>query len=119
WNARMRDFLGVEVPDDARGVLQDVHWTRAGYGYFPTYALGNVFSVQIWRAAEAALPDLEAQLEAGEFAPLYEWLRERLYRHGRKFAPLETLEKAIGATEIDPQPYLAYLREKVAGLQAA
>ena len=119
WNARMHEFLGVEVPDDARGVLQDVHWTRAAYGYFPTYALGNVLSVQIWRAAEAALPDLEAQLDAVEFAPLYEWLRERLYRHGRKFAPLETLEKAIGATEIDPQPYLAYLREKVAGLRTA
>ncbi|HSO01953.1 MAG TPA: carboxypeptidase M32, partial [Gaiellaceae bacterium] len=119
WNARMQDFLGVAVPDDARGVLQDVHWTRAAYGYFPTYALGNVLSVQIWRAAEVALPDLDAQLEAGAFAPLYEWLRDRLYRHGRKFAPLETLEKAIGAMEIDPQPYLAYLREKVAGLRAA
>jgi carboxypeptidase Taq len=118
WNERMHELLGVDVPDDARGVLQDVHWTRAAYGYFPTYALGNVLSVQIWRAAEAALPDLEAQLEAGEFAPLYDWLCERLYRHGRKFTPLETLEKAIGATEIDPQPYLAYLRTKTAELRA-
>ena len=115
WNARMKELLGVDVPDDARGVLQDVHWTRASYGYFPTYALGNVLSVQIWRVVEEELTDLDAQLEAGEFGPLYEPLRRRIYRHGRKFMPLETLERAIGATEIDPQPYLEYLRAKVPG----
>lgn len=119
WNARMSELLGLDVPDDARGVLQDVHWTRAAYGYFPTYALGNVLSVQIWRAVEADLPDLDAQLEAGEFGPLYENLRERLYRHGRKFTPRETLERAIGEREVDPEPYLAYLRDKVAGLRPA
>jgi len=119
WNGRMADFLGVEVPDDVRGVLQDVHWTRASYGYFPTYALGNALSVQIWRAVEQELPDLDAQLEAGELGPLYESLRERLYRHGRKFTPMETLERAISANTIDPQPYLAYLREKIGGLQPA
>ena len=119
WNARIADFLGVEVPDDLHGVLQDVHWTRASYGYFPTYALGNVLSVQIWRALEQEHPDLDAQLESGELAGLYETLRRRLYRHGRKFTPLETLERAIGATEIDPQPYLAYLRAKVDTLATA
>jgi carboxypeptidase Taq len=119
WNAKMSELLGVDVPDDARGVLQDVHWTRAAYGYFPTYALGNVLSVQIWRVLEAELGDVDALLEAGEFAPLYEWLRERLYRHGRKFTPRETLERAIGTGQIDPQPYLEYLRTKVAGLEPA
>ena len=118
WNARMQELLGVDVPDDTRGVLQDVHWTRAAYGYFPTYALGNALSVQIWRVVEQELPDLDAQLEAGEFRPLYESLRERLYRHGRKFTPMETLERAIGADAIDPQPYLEYLREKVGRLQS-
>ena len=118
WNARMQELLGVDVPDDARGVLQDVHWTRAAYGYFPTYALGNALSVQIWRVVEQELPDLDAQLEAGEFGPLYESLRERLYRHGRKFTPMETLERAIGADAIDPQPYLEYLRGKVKSLHA-
>ena len=119
WNARTQEFLGVEVEDDLGGVLQDVHWTRASYGYFPTYALGNVLSVQIWRAIEEEIPELDAQLEAGEFGPLYESLRRRIYRHGRKFTPMETLERAIGANEIDPQPSLAYLRSKVAGLQPA
>ncbi len=116
WNAQVQELLGVEVADDRRGVLQDIHWTRAGYGYFPTYALGNVLSVQIWRAVQENLPDLDALLEAGEFAPLYENLRERLYRHGAKFMPLETLERAIGESTIDPQPYLDYLRAKAAGL---
>jgi carboxypeptidase Taq len=78
-----------------------------------------VLSVQIWRAVEEELPDLDAQIAEGEFGPLYESLRRRIYRHGRKFTPLETLERAIGATEIDPQPYLAYLRSKIAGLQPA
>ncbi|MBA3428321.1 MAG: carboxypeptidase M32, partial [Actinobacteria bacterium] len=118
WNARMTEFLGVEVPDDARGVLQDVHWTRAAYGYFPTYALGNVLSLQIWRHVRTAIPDLDAQIEAGEFAELYEWLAQHLYRHGRKFTPTETLDRAIGESTIDPQPYLEYLRGKVAGLAA-
>lgn len=118
WNARMRDFLGVDVPDDARGVLQDVHWTRAAYGYFPTYALGNVISVQIWEHVRAELPDLDAQLEAGEFGELYGWLQSRLYRHGRKFTPTETLERAIGDGRVDPEPYLSYLRAKVDALQA-
>ena len=68
---------------------------------------------------EQELPDLDAQLEAGEFGPLYEWLRDRLYRHGRKFTPMETLERAIGADAIDPQPYLEYLRAKVGSLQSA
>jgi carboxypeptidase Taq len=114
WNARMADFLGVEVPGDVQGVLQDVHWSRAAYGYFPTYALGNVLSLQIWQHVRAALPDLDDQLEAGEFGELYGWLRRRLYRHGRKFTPLETLERAIGETRIDPRPYLDHLQAKVA-----
>jgi carboxypeptidase Taq len=119
WNAKTAELLGVEIEDDLSGVLQDVHWSGARYGYFPTYALGNVLSVQIWRAVEEELGDLDAQLEAGEFGPLYESLRRRIYRHGRKFTPMETLERAIGASEIDPQPYLGYLRSKVAGLQPA
>ena len=118
WRAKMQELLGVEVPDDLTGFLQDVHWTRASYGYFPTNALGNVLSVQIWRVVQTELPDLDAQIEAGDFGPLYECLRRRLYRHGGKFTPMETLDRAIGASAIDPQPYLAYLRDKVQNLRA-
>jgi carboxypeptidase Taq len=114
WNASMRELLGVDVPDDARGVLQDVHWSSGGIGYFPTYALGNVISLQIWAAVREAIPDLDAQMEAGELEGLSAWLRENLYSLGRKFTPKETIERLTGSPAIDPQPYLAYLREKAA-----
>ena len=112
WNAKMRDYLGIEVPDDARGALQDVHWSAGIFGYFPTYALGNVMASQIWQAARAALPDLDAQLAAGELAPLREWLREHLHVLGRRFTPAETLRRVAGGP-LDPEPYLAYLQAKV------
>ncbi len=118
WNASMWDLLGVEVPDDARGVLQDIHWSYGGMGYFPTYALGNVISLQIWAAVREAIPDLDAQIEAGELATLSDWLRDNLYSLGRKFKPKETLERVTGSAAIDPQPYLAYLREKAAAASA-
>jgi carboxypeptidase Taq len=115
WNERMADYLGIDVPDDAHGVLQDVHWGSGGFGYFPTYALGNVVSLQIWERVVADIPDVEDQFARGEFEPLMTWLRERLYRHGRKFTPKETLERVTGSG-LDPAPYLRYLRSKVADI---
>ena len=118
WNAAMEELLGIEVPDDARGVLQDIHWSYGGLGYFPTYALGNVISLQIWAVVREAIPDLDAQMEAGELEGLSSWLRDNLYSLGRKYTPKETLERLTGSPTIDPEPYLAYLREKVAALPA-
>jgi carboxypeptidase Taq len=118
WNAGMADFLGVEVPDDARGVRQDIHWSQGGIGYFPTYALGNVISLQIWSAVREALPDLDAQMEEGELLELAAWLRDNLYSLGRKLTPKETIERITGTAAIDPQPYLASLRAKRAPLTA-
>ncbi len=112
WDARMQELLGVEVPDDGHGVLQDVHWSSGGIGYFPTYALGNVISLQIWEQVRAALPDLDAQMAVGELRPLSDWLRDNLYSLGRKLTPKETLARLTGSDAIDPQPYLAYLRGK-------
>ena len=111
WNRRMWDYLGIEVPDDARGVLQDVHWSGGSMGYFPTYTLGNVMSVQIWERLKEDLPELEEQVEHGEFAPLREWLGEHLHRLGRKYTPAETLEKVVGGP-IETGPYLRYLQDK-------
>jgi carboxypeptidase Taq len=111
WNRRMDEYLGIEVPSDADGVLQDMHWGTGTIGYFPTYSLGNVMSVQIWERIKDDLPDLDDKLERGEFAPLREWLGEHIHKHGRKFTPQETLERAVGS-RIDPEPYLAYLRQK-------
>jgi carboxypeptidase Taq len=108
----MHAYLGVDVPDARAGVLQDIHWADAGFGYFPTYTLGNVMSVQIWEKACADLGDLDARIGRGDFADLREWLREHLHRHGRKFTPRETLERAAGS-EIDPEPYVRYLKGKL------
>jgi carboxypeptidase Taq len=118
WNERMRELLGVEVPDDARGVLQDVHWSGGAIGYFPTYALGNVISLQLWAVVREAIPDLDAQMEEGELEGLSSWLRDNLYSLGRKLTPKETIERLTGSPTIDPQPYLAYLREKLTALPA-
>ena len=114
WNQGMLDLLGVEVPNDAMGVLQDVHWSAGSIGYFPTYALGNVISLQIWAAVREALPELDAQLEAGDLETLSSWLRDNLYSLGRKLRPKETIERLTGSPAIDPEPYLAYLHRKVA-----
>ena len=113
WNARMHEYLGLDVPDDAHGVLQDMHWAAGGFGYFPTYALGNVISVQIWERAAEDLGDLDDRFEQGEFGDLREWLREHLYRLGRKFTPQETIQRVTGSP-IDAKPYVHYLREKLA-----
>ena len=113
WNARTKEYLGVDVPDDAHGVLQDMHWSIGFFGYFPTYQLGNVVSVQIWDRALADLGDLEGRFERGEFGSLREWLRERIYRHGSKYTLSEVLMRVTGS-ELDPEPYLQYLRTKFA-----
>jgi carboxypeptidase Taq len=109
WNEKMWDYLGVEVPDDAHGVLQDVHWSGGSIGYFSTYLIGTVASVQIWEAARRDLPELEEQVGRGEFAPLRDWLGEHVHALGRKFSPQETLRRATGSP-LSAQPYLDYLR---------
>ncbi len=111
WNRKMHDYLGVEVPDDAHGVLQDVHWSGGQIGYFSTYLLGSVMSVQIWEAAAAAIGDLEEQVGRGEFGALREWLGEHVHALGRRWPSQETLRRATGST-ISAEPYLAYLRAK-------
>jgi carboxypeptidase Taq len=116
WNRRMWEYLGIEVPNDTLGVLQDVHWSGGSVGYFPTYALGNLISAQIWEKVTTELPDLYDGFEQGEFAPLRDWLREHLHRYGRKFTPGETLERVVGTSQIDPEPYVRYLREKLAAI---
>jgi carboxypeptidase Taq len=111
WNQRYRDYLGLEVPDDAHGVLQDVHWPAGSFGYFPTYSLGNVIAGQLWEAARRDLPDLEERIGGGELAPLGEWLRDRVHRHGRRLSPAEILDRA-GCGELSVEPLLAHLRAK-------
>ena len=118
WNSRFEELLGLEVPNDRLGVLQDAHWSVGMFGYFPTYLLGTVLSVQIWEKAREALPDVEEQIGRGEFSALHGWLRDNIYAHGSKFTVDETIERVAGGP-IDAQPYLRYLREKLGTLSAA
>ena len=113
WNAAMKEYLGLDVPNDTVGVLQDTHWSHGGFGYFPTYTLGNVISAQIWERLREDVSDVDEQMGRGEFGAIREWLREHLHRHGRKFLPVETLERAVGGP-LDPEPYLNYLQAKLA-----
>jgi len=111
WNAKMEEHLGITPKDDARGVLQDDHWAIGFFGYFPTYTLGNVLSVQLFEAALEAHPEIPAEMERGEFATLLAWLRENVHRHGKKHDPEALIENATGRPP-DTSPYLRYLGEK-------
>jgi carboxypeptidase Taq len=113
WNDGMHRLLGLDVPDDAQGLLQDVHWGAGLIGYFPTYTLGNLIAAQLWETLRADLPDLDAQIERGDFAPVRAWLRERVHVHGRKLPPAELLERVAGQ-QLAVAPFVRYLREKLA-----
>jgi carboxypeptidase Taq len=112
WNASYAEYLGVDVPDDARGVLQDVHWSSGLIGYFPTYALGNLIAGQLFARVHTDLPDLDAQLSAGELHGLREWLRENIHRHGAKFSAGELLPRVVGGP-IAVTPFIDYLKGKL------
>ena len=112
WNEKYREYLGVESPNYADGVLQDIHWSSAAIGYFPTYALGNLYAAQFFEAAEQALGDLQPMIGAGEFAPLREWLGDKIYRHGQCYAALELAEEVSGKP-LSHEPLMAHLRGKL------
>lgn len=111
WNAKMQEYLGVTPPNDAQGVLQDIHWSWGLYGYFSTYALGNLVSVQLWEKIQQDIPDLDEQIRRGEFEALLGWLRTNIHVHGRKFMPQELVQRVTGS-KIDAAPYLRYLTKK-------
>jgi carboxypeptidase Taq len=111
WNQRMDDYLGITPPNDADGVLQDVHWSYGILGYFPTYSLGNLVSNQLWDKINRDIPDLSEQIQTGNFGELLAWLRENVHRHGAKFKPQHLVKKIVGTT-ISPDPYLKYLTDK-------
>ncbi|MHC4899173.1 MAG: carboxypeptidase M32 [Planctomycetota bacterium] len=96
WNDKYRDYLGLEVPDDAKGCLQDVHWSCGMFGYFPTYTLGNLFAAQLFERARDDFPDLDAQIEAGQFGDLRAWLNEHVHRHGSRYPAAELVQRATG-----------------------
>jgi carboxypeptidase Taq len=112
WNRRFEESYGVEVPDDARGVLQDVHWSIGAIGYFPTYALGNLIAGQLWAQVNREVPDLDDQIAAGDLGPLRAWLRENVHQHGAKYTTGELLERVVGGP-ISVGPFVSYLKAKL------
>ena len=117
WTEGMHRLLGVEVTDDAHGVLQDIHWAVGSFGYFPTYTVGNLMAAQIWHALRGDLPGVDEQLAAGDFSDLREWLRDNIHRHGRKYSPRELLRRVTGeALRVDP--FVSYLGDKLVDVGA-
>ena len=111
WNEKMENYLGIQPKNDSVGMLQDIHWADGLFGYFPTYAIGNVLSVQLFDQAVKAHPEIPEQIREGEFSSLLGWLRENVHRHGARYYPDELLERATGRT-LDTAPYLSYLNAK-------
>lgn len=111
WNDGMRDLLGITPPTDREGVLQDVHWTAPMFGYFPTYALGNLYAAQLHEAACASDPAISEGLSAGRVAPLLAWLRENVHRPGASLTPAELIARATGSA-LDPEAFTRYATEK-------
>jgi carboxypeptidase Taq len=111
WNATYTESLGITPPNDAQGCLQDIHWSGGLLGYFPTYALGNMYAAQLFEAARRALGDLDALFAKGEFAPLREWLNTNVHKYGRQFVPSRLIERITGAP-LSHRPLVAHLKAK-------
>lgn len=111
WNAKMEDYLGIVPPNDAQGVLQDVHWSSGLMGYFSTYALGNLISAQLWEKINQDIKDLDDHIRKGKFDSLLGWLREKIHIHGRKYDPQDLVQKITGS-KIDSAAYVRYLTNK-------
>ncbi|MEM7800014.1 MAG: carboxypeptidase M32 [Chloroflexota bacterium] len=111
WNAKMKELLGIMPPDDRLGCLQDIHWTRPSFGYFPTYALGNLYAVQLLEAAQSADPQIKNELEKGQVTSLKRWLGENVHRYGRMFDPPELIQRITGRS-LTPEPFIGYVQKK-------
>ncbi len=111
WNEKYERFLGITPPNDAEGVLQDVHWSAGLFGYFPTYALGNLYAAQFFDQAKEDLPILEADIRRGDFSALLSWLRANIHQHGRRYTPAELVER-VTSSPLQHDALMSHLNEK-------
>ena len=115
WNSLYRQYLGIEAPSAADGVLQDIHWSFGALGYFPTYTLGNLYAAQFFEAAERDLGSLEPQFADGAFEPLLKWLRENIHRHGQCYGSAQLVER-ISGRPLTHAPLMNYLKRRFGSL---
>ena len=113
WNAKFKELFGLTPPSDTQGCLQDIHWSLGDFGYFPTYALGNLLAAQLFTAFAKQHPDWEAKLEAGNLVFIREWLTENVHRHGRLY-DLDELTKKVTGKPFSETAYCTYLKKKYA-----
>jgi len=111
WNAAMKEYLGLEITDDAEGVLQDVHWSMGAFGYFPSYALGNLYGLEFWDALTKGLPNVDAALEKREYGDIHRWLREKIHHRGRRTEPAALLREVTGR-DLSAESFLCYIEKK-------
>jgi len=112
WNQKYKDYLGIDVPDNARGCLQDIHWSMTSMGYFPTYTLGNLYSAQFYEAACEANPGMVEAYASGDFSALLTWLRENIHVHGRRYSAADLVEHVTGKP-LSAEPLLRHLETKL------
>ncbi len=115
WNLKYKEYLGIEVPDDSSGVLQDIHWSHGSFGYFPTYSLGSFYAAQFWVQAKKEIEELENEIEKGNMKPLLDWLREKVHRHG-KFYSAEELCIEITGEKLNFKYFMDYASIKYSKL---
>ncbi|MCD7033422.1 carboxypeptidase M32 [Metabacillus sp. GX 13764] len=111
WNKKYEEYLGITPPDDAKGILQDVHWSGGSFGYFPSYALGYMYAAQFKKAMVKDLPNFDQLVEKGEFKPIVSWLNEKIHVHGKMKKPLELLQEVTGE-ELNPACLIEELNSK-------
>ncbi|MCA9446191.1 MAG: carboxypeptidase M32 [Candidatus Omnitrophica bacterium] len=112
WNEKFKSMLGLDVPSDAKGCLQDVHWSFGLIGYFPTYTLGNLYAAQMWETINEQIPDLDEQMSKGEFSALLDWLRVNIHQHGRRYSAAELCERSTGKP-LSADPLMRHLESRV------
>jgi len=115
WNAKYKEYLGVDVPDANQGILQDIHWAHGSLGYFPTYSLGSFYAAQFYAQAEKDIPNLKAEIEAGDTSKLLAWLREKIHVHGKMYDANELCTRVTGE-ELNFQYFMDYIEEKYGGI---
>ena len=115
WNAKYKEYLGIDVPTDTQGVLQDVHWSHGSFGYFSTYSLGSLYAAQFFAQAQKEIPGLEEHIAAGNTAPLLLWLREKVHTKGRNTTSRKVCEEVTGQP-LNADFFMAYAEKKYSGI---